>query len=377
MPPSQPALDEDTLSSSTRKHISRMLNSLPESLKDAGRETVVQIVCDELRKMPVPILGSILAKAVEKQFGGEKATDESVYELGEMLRSMQDSDEGLRRELENINIFLPEVMNAINSLEQLMQEENTPDLRVLSSAPDLKYPLGDNELRIILSNTGGSSVMVDEILLEVEKWEPEATVDFSMPAAPMQMLFLKAQLSVEQREYPLLQINGVPPRIFGERGSDAEVVVIQLSSLHNARYGLRLKISWQDLSTGKKDVLFHPAGTEPPMIFPFTYAPGWKQDILPEKILEHEKVFLLMDLKFRKVLAILEEVYAGKEENIQQANEQLLSIGLNAGIMSMPGIDSMLDTFGTAFVSLAPDDNKKDAKNLLQEIRSRMPGNSV
>jgi hypothetical protein len=366
--------DDTTLISRSRQHIESMLDKLPESLKDAGRETVVQVVCDELRKIPVPLLGSILAKAVEKQFGGEKATDDSVYELGEMLQSMQESDDAFQRQLESINIFLPEVMESINKQEQRMLERDTPDLQVLSAKLDLKYPVNDNELRIILSNTGGSSVMVDEILLEVRDWEPYTSIDFSMPAAPMQILFLKAELSVEKSEYPLFSLNDTQPRIFGERGDGAELIVIQLSSISNAKYSLQLKIPYQDLSTGNKGIIYYPDTGENLIELPFPYSPGWNQDITPESILERTKIFSQMELKFRKIYSILKDVYRSDENNIETANEKLFAAGLTTGIGTFPDIGSMLSVFGPVFLELASSDRSLEAEKLIQDIRSMLPG---
>ena len=376
MSPEMQPHDDTNLISRSRQHIESMLDKLPESLKDAGRETVVQVVCDELRKIPVPLLGSILAKAVEKQFGGEKATDDSVYELGEMLRKMQESDDAFQKQLESINIFLPEVMEAINQQEQRIQERDTPNLQVLSAKLDLKYPVNDNELRIILSNTGGSSVMVDEIFLEVKDWEPDTSIDFSIPAAPMQMLFLKAELSVEKSEYPLFSLNNTQPRIFGERGDGAELIIIQLSSINNAKYSLQLRIPYQDLSTGNEGIIYYPDTGENLIEISYPYSPGWNQDITLESMLERTKIFTQMELKFRKIYSILKEVYRSDEKNIETSNEKLFAAGLTTGIGTFPDIDFMLSVFGPIFLELAPSDRPIGAEKLIQDIRTMLPEKS-
>lgn len=371
-PEKRPDESADIISRS-REYIGSVLDNIPDSLKDASSEVVVEFVCDELRKIPVPLLGSILAKAVEKRYGGEKANDGSLYELGEMLQSMKDSDDDLQRELEKINIFLPEIMEAIAAQGQRIQDRDTPDLQVLNSTLDLKYPMNDNELRIILSNTGGSSVMVDEIFLEIEDWSPDTNIDFSMPAAPMQILFLKAELTVEKSEYPLFSLNSSQPRIFGERGDGAEMIVIQLSSLNNAGYNFRLKIPWQDLSTGNKGVLEHPASGEKPFELTFPYSPGWNQDIKIDSLLEREKIFYQMELKFRKILSILKDVYRSDENNTDRTNKELFDIGLSTGVNTYPNLDSMLSVFGPVFTELAPSDSKKEAENLIEEIGTMLP----
>ena len=358
------------LISRSREYVSSVLDNIPESLKDASNDVVVEFVCDELRKIPFPasLLGSILAKAIEKKYGGEKANDDSLYELGETLRSMKDSDDGLQRELEKFDIYIPEIMTAIATLEQRMQDRDTPDLQVLNATLELKYPMNDNEIRIILSNTGGSSVMVDEIFLEIKDWEPDTDIDFSMPAAPMQMLFLKAELSVEKSEYPLFSLNSTQPRIFGERGDGAEMMVIQLSSLNNAGYDLRLRIPWHDLSTGNKGVLNYPALQEKPFELTYPYSPGWNQDIQIDSTLERKKIFDQMELKFRKVRSIMKDIYRSDEKNADEANKEFFAIGLSTGIGTYPDLRSMLSVFGPIFVELAPSDSKKEAEELIMEI---------
>ncbi|WP_340819958.1 hypothetical protein [Methanolobus sp. WCC4] len=374
-PVSRPDGSTDIVSRS-REYISSVLGNLPESLKDASSEVVVEFVCDELRRIPVPLLGSILAKAVEKKYGGDKANDDSLYELGEMLESMKDSDDGLQRELENINIFLPEIMDAIAAQGQMMEERDTPDLQVLNATLDLKYPMNDNELRLILSNTGGSSVMVDEIFLDIEDWEPDTNIDFSMPAAPMQMLFLKAELSVERNEYPLFSLNSIPPRIFGERGDGAEMIIIQLSSLNNAGYNFRLRINWQDLSTGNKGVLNYPASEEKGLRLTFPYSPGWTQDIRTNSLLERKKVFQQMELKFREIRSILKDVYRSDENNTDAANKELFDIGLSAGIDTYPDLSFMISVFGPIFMELASSYPKKETEELIRDIKVMLPQES-
>jgi len=368
MTPVTPSSNTADILSSSRKYIISILDNIPQSLKDASSEVVVEFVCDELRKIPVPLLGSILAKAVESKYGGKKANDESLYELGKMLQSMKDSDDDFQKELEKINIFLPEIMQAITAQEQRMIDRDAPDIQVLNATLDLKYPMNDNELRIILSNTGGSSVMVDEIVLEIENWEPEINVDLSMPAAPMQMIFLKTELSVERTEYPLFNLNSIQPRIFGERGDGAEIIIIQISSLNNAKYSIRLKIPWQDLSTGNKGFLNYPASEEKPLEIAFPYSPGWNQYIQIDSLLESQKIFDQMQLKLTKVRSILKNGHLSDGKNVDKTNNELFAIGLNTGIGTYPDLNSMLTVFGPIFVELAPDERKNDAGALIAEI---------
>ena len=75
--------------------------------------------------------------------------------------------------------------------------------------------------------------------------------------------------------------------------------------MHNASYGVRLKIPYQDLATGNKGVLYRPEQGDDPLTFPFAYAPGWKRGIEIDSLLGREDIFQQMDHKFREILAVL------------------------------------------------------------------------
>ena len=47
----------------------------------------------------------------------------------------------------------------------------------------------DNRVSGLLANVGGGSVVVDELIVHVESWEPELRVDYSLPAAPLFELY--------------------------------------------------------------------------------------------------------------------------------------------------------------------------------------------
>lgn len=85
------------------------------------------------------------------------------------------------------------------------------------SQPDYipSYPVQDNELRFGLMNIGGGAIIVPEIELITEGWEPEANVDYTVPAAPLPILRLKVELSPRKSLYPLLKLNDEPARRFG------------------------------------------------------------------------------------------------------------------------------------------------------------------
>ena len=335
-----------------RDHIASLLGKLPKVLKDQGDEIALQVICDELRKMPVPLLGTLLAATVERVFGTEQGRGETVANAIKMLQAMQTSDEAFQRELERLKIYLPEIKEEIAELERLILDQQVPCLKVVSAKTDLNYPMEDSEIHLVLANTGGGSVTVEEIYLDAEKWEPDTTIDYSVPAAPWAILFLKARLSVDEAHYPLFRLNQALPRIFNERGAGAEKLIIQLSSLHNARYDLRLRIPYLDLASDESGTLYYPPLGEAPIHVSFCYAPGWNNDITPESVLERKKILQDMEMRFRGILSVFEEVHQSDPSNIQRIDKMLENLDIVPGVQT-GRFGSFLEGFVPPLVAMA------------------------
>ncbi|WMW23812.1 hypothetical protein RE474_06760 [Methanolobus sediminis] len=96
-----------------------------------------------------------------------------------------------------------------------------------------------------------------------------------MPAAPIQVSFLRTEIPVERNEYLLFSLNLIQLQISGERREGVELIIIKFSSQNNAKYDITWKIPWLDLSTGNKEVLNHPDSEKKPLEIIFPYSPGW------------------------------------------------------------------------------------------------------
>lgn len=360
----------------SRDHIASLLRGLPEDLGDRGGKIALKILCDGLRSMPVPMLGPMLATTVELMFGRGQGRGNTVNDAIRMLEAMQASDEAFERELQQLGMYLPEIKEQIEKLTDKLNDQQVPRLQVVDSKIDLNYPYKDNEIHLFLGNGGGGSVIVKEIYIEVERWEPESTVDYSVPAAPLKILSLEAQLSVYQVNYPLFRLNKVGERIFHERGVGAEKLIISLSSLHNARYFVRMRIPYVDMDSHESDTLYCPPQGEPAFIVPFCYAPGWNRDITPESILEREKIFQDMKVKFQRILSIFEDVHQSYSQKGDEI-EVLADIGARMDRMlgredrlfsNPPQIGYFLKSFVPPFVAMAILEKKQEVLEVILKI---------
>ena len=280
----------DDIIRSSREYLGRMLKKLPSTLKQAASETAIQIICDEIKKLPIPILPTLLAATVKKMLSSSPGGGYSISDVMQLLSKMETSDEAFQEVLDEMRISLADVHEDIQVLTELVRNQSRPDFRVLNPKVELDYPVSENKVRFILANTGGGTVTVEELYLDVERWEPATEVDYSVPAAPMAVLFLKAELSVDRAEYPLLALNNEPGREYNAQGAGAETVTLSLSSINNARYWVRVRAPYLDLSTGETQTALYPPEGRDPLMLPFVYAPGWKHIPGPDALLNRTQI---------------------------------------------------------------------------------------
>ncbi|KGK98690.1 hypothetical protein LI82_07525 [Methanococcoides methylutens] len=299
-------VSKESIISSAQNYIGSMLKNLPQKLKESTGEVALNIICEEVRKMPVPLLGTVLASTIRRTFGEEQGMGRNYSDAIEMLISIQNSTSSFENELRSYNIQMDEIANEISLLRQLLMEKKESScLRMIRPTLALDYPQGDNEIHFILANTGSGSVIVEEIFLEVEEWEPDTTIDYSLPAAPLNFVMLEAKLSIHETQYPLLKLNSEPERTFSAKGEGADKIVINISSLENARYSLRLRIPYFDIVTGESGTLYYPATDEEAFVVPFYFAPGWKH-LEPANLLDRDVIFQELKETFQSILAVFE-----------------------------------------------------------------------
>ena len=299
----QPGIGREQLKRA-RKALTPLLKRFAEELRTSGKDIAVDFLCNGLQAIPVPLLNVALANAARrmlKDSPGSPAVD--PQELLAILEEMQRSDETFERGLQLLSIDLTKIAADVRDLKQILTDQLEPRLRLISVEIEERWPISKNRVSGLLANAGGGSVIVNELFVRVESWEPELRVNYSVPAAPLMELHLEAELSTSQAEYPLFQLNGASARIYNERGADAERVVIELSSPENVRYALRLEARFLEVVTETEGSLLWPAADEPPLVLPFVCGPGW-QDIDVSKLHAVDEIYRDMSETFAGLAAL-------------------------------------------------------------------------
>lgn len=205
-----------------RKYVSEILSKIPGDLRVAARETAVDVLCDELRKIPVPVIGTLLSNVARQALKSKDTGGPGIEDILELLQEMQQSDDNFLSGLSTIG-------EDIDRLDTLIQAEasrieaaiKVPEPIISKPVYKPNYPVSDNELWFCLMNIGGGAIEVPEIELITESCEPEIKVDFTVPAAPPVFLRLKVKLSPHKQYYPLLKLNDEDFRRFGASGQGA------------------------------------------------------------------------------------------------------------------------------------------------------------
>ena len=358
---------------SARRHLRSMLDTLAKEAATTGREIALDMVCEGLQSMPVPILNKMLAQTVRRTFGrGRGSEGDNMADIVRLLTEMQQSNEGFEEGVRDLGLDLGQIGADIVAIKEHLSQQTLSDLRVLNPTISQGWPVFDNRVSMMIANIGGGSVVVDEIYLDVERWEPESVVDYTVPAAPLAELHLKAQLSVRQSEYPLFKINNMGQRIFNERGAGAERLMIDLSSTENARYYLRIRLSYMDLSSGEQRSLRHPALGDPPIILPFCYAPGW-HEVDPGVLQDRPGILSDMESKFSGILDLMLKVRQNPDQRTEITAEKSQELGIPTYVLE-PGIfHSFLDRFIPALAAIATMEGRQSPLQTILGILALLP----
>ncbi|SEM15972.1 hypothetical protein SAMN04489760_105147 [Syntrophus gentianae] len=348
--------------SQARTYLTELLKKLPEDAWQACKETTIEVICDELKKMPVPIVGTLLSNTFKKAISGKSPNPLPPGEILYALLRMQESDDdflqGLESLGENVDYLTGLVEGITHDLAVIKEDLTLPHVHISDPVLTLNYPVSDNELQFGLMNRGAGVVKVPEIELIVESYTPEVDVDYSVPMAPPQYLKLKVRLSPTTTLYPLLKLNNEPFRRFGQKGEGAEEVCIQMSSTANVRYRLRVRIPFIDEISGQHGSITYPSEKEGALEVPFRYAPGWTKDITPESMLDRSRVLSEILRTLTTATSILEK---RAEDDPDQIDEALWKKGVCLGLHRYPYIDSMLRAFVGPIAELARIEKRSDA----------------
>lgn len=336
----------DNTASLVRSHLRQLLKTWGEEAISIGREVALDTICNGLETIPVPIVGKALASAVRKRFQQQEPDDldSSVAYAIELLERMQESDDDLDYGLQSLGLSMESLQRDMDEIKGHLLQRDIPSLRVLAPSVEENWPVADNRISMLLSNGGGGSVVVEEIFLDVEHWEAETRVDFTVPAAPLNIVYLMAELSTGCASYPLLQLNGESQRLFNERGAGAERFIIDLNSPENATYHLRLRMPFVDLATGGRDVLVYPPLTSAPIVLCFRCAPGW-MDVDPARLIEPAAVLEHMTSMFKGMAKLVQDVASlpkGDSERFLARDRWAVEHGIFEYVFHSPSFNGML-----------------------------------
>jgi hypothetical protein len=349
-----------------RTYVTQVLKKLPKDAWEACRETTIDIICDELQKMPVPIVGTLLSKIFRKAVSGKSPNPSPPAEILDTLVRMQESDDNFLRGLgelgENIDHLSGTIEFIRADLAAIREDLTIPLVHFSDPVLTLNYPVSDNELQFGLMNRGGGIIKVPEIELLVESYEPELAVDYSVPMAPPQYLRLKVRLSPGTMLYPLLKLNDEPFRRFGQKGEGAEEICIQMSSNANARYHVRVRIPFVDEISGKHGASLYPPEGEQSLLIPFRFAPGWSSDITPESMLDRAGVLSEILNTLSTVASILEKA---RDDDPDGVDEELRKAGISLGLYRYPYVAHMIHAFIGPLSQLSLLENRPDTLGIV------------
>jgi hypothetical protein len=350
-----------------REYMRSLLDRLRRQAVSTAPGMMVDALCAGLAAIPVPVLNTFLSAAVRRMLDPEQGGSETnIDDVLTVLGQMQESDAEFGQGLETLGGNINEIRKDVGELMKMMQAQMESDrvqLRILNPMAEIEWPVFDNRVSLLMANVGGGSVVVGEIFLDVERWEPERAVDYTVAAAPLPMLVLRAELDTGRTQYPLLQLNHEPERVYDERGAGAERIRVDLSSAQNARYWIRLRAPFTDLSSGDEGTLSWPPLSEDPLTLPFKCAPGWHGPPV-DKLLDPDFIYHDIDVKLSELLQILRRTSPGQEVD----SEQLHTLG----IPSVP--DGMfLNTFLPYYAELAVTRNPMRALALMVGILTFAP----
>lgn len=269
--------------SRARLALQRVLAKLRRAAPESARETLVQALCDGLRTIPVPLVGAFLARLAEDSLKPESVGPD-LEDLLDRLEQMQGSDEQFAAGLEMLGA---DVDQLLGDLRAIRETQVGTAFRIARPRIDANWPISDNHISALLLNRGGGLVVLDEIRVEVERCSTDVRADLTVPAAPLNVIYLKATLDVGTPTYPLFELNDEPPHQFAQ-GLGAERLEIDLESRQNASYLLRLHLAYYDAEADADRELAWPQPPDAPIELRFPWAPGWRPDM---ELLNRDAVF--------------------------------------------------------------------------------------
>ncbi len=337
----------------SKEHLNRILINVSSNFANASKETILDVICDELNKIPIPFVGSLISKSIRNSFDLYDQEESGFFGIIETLDNMRQSDDDFIRELTLIGVDIEQintlVQTAVSEVRRTSQVLAIPELYICEPKYLPDHPVVDSKLQFGLMNRGSGAVIASEVELMIVDWAPYISVDFTAPAVQQTPLRLKVKLTPNETALPLLKLNQENPLRFGAFSECAEYMIVQMSSMTNAIYHIRLRIPYTDLSTGEDRELLYPAGIEEPLTVKFSYAPARNADIEPDNILEPGTIVTEVLSAFDNFAGILESESPPDNPFAQgPVNRRLLDAGIPESFNNIMNLAGILPGFSEA-----------------------------
>jgi hypothetical protein len=132
-----------------RKHVNNTLSRFPKWLLKVSKDFAVDLLCKELEKIPVPFIGTILAKLVREAAKSEDKGGPSVEDVLKRLQQMKVSDDSFLQGLSELGQDMDRLETIISSMRndtEITRKRTDPQLVVRDPEYKPNYPQADNEL---------------------------------------------------------------------------------------------------------------------------------------------------------------------------------------------------------------------------------------
>lgn len=246
-----------------RSQLQRLISRVRQAAPQSAREAVIQALAQGLRALPIPLVGDFLANLVADTLKPENQGP-GLEDLLSRLTDMAESDSQFEDGLASLGKDMNELRDDLRAIRETQVGTAFTFTRVNSLD---RWPVFDNQISGLLINRGGGLVVLNEVYIDVEGYEPITEIDLTVPAAPLETIRLKVELAPDRDVYSLFAINHEEPHQFTQ-GLGAERLEINLSSRHNARYFFRLRLAYYDDATEQDREQTWPTEDKPAVMLP-------------------------------------------------------------------------------------------------------------
>lgn len=138
-----------------REQFNKKLAKIPPFLFVVAKDFAVDLLCKELEKIPVPFVGTLLAKAVKEATKSGGKGGPSIDDVLKRLQEMKVSDDSFLQGLSDLGQDmdrLETIMSSVRNDTEITRKRTDPKLVVRDPEYKPNYPQSDNELLFSLMN---------------------------------------------------------------------------------------------------------------------------------------------------------------------------------------------------------------------------------